>query len=57
MQDLSIMEGLESPDDLDEDIPDLLLLDVCLSLLVVADLLEDVAVVSVLHYQAKNGKV
>ena len=49
------MQSLETPDNLDEDVPDLLLLDVGLSFLVTANLLEHIAVVSVLHDEAKAG--
>ena len=48
------MEGSEPPDDLYEDIPDFLFFDVRLPLLIVADLLEDVAVVGILHDQAQT---
>ena len=46
------MKGLEAANDLNEDVPDLLLLDVGLSLLIVADFLENVSVVGIFHYQA-----
>ena len=49
------MQSLEAPDNLDEDVPDLLLLDVGLSFLVTANLLEHIAVVGVLHHEAKAG--
>ena len=51
------MKGFEASDDLDEDIPDLLLLYVRLSLLVRANLLKDITVVSVLHYETKANKI
>ena len=54
VQDLAAVEGKESTDNLDEDVPDLLLFDVSLSLLVVTDLLEDISIVSVLHNQAET---
>lgn len=49
----ALVERLESSNDLNEDIPDLLLFDISLSLLIVADLLEHITVVSILHYEAK----
>ena len=55
MEDLSLMESPQTPHNLDEDIPDLLLFDVGLSLLVVADLLEHVAIVCILHDEAETG--
>ena len=53
MQNATDVEGAESADDLNEDVPDLLLLDVGLPLLIVTDFLEDVAVVGVLHHKAQ----
>jgi len=50
------VEGFESAHDLNEDVPNFLFLDVGLSLLVAADLLEDVAIVGVLHHQAVKTK-
>jgi len=49
MQNLAFVENLEAPDDLDEDIPDFLFLDIGLPFLVVTDLLKDVSVVGILH--------
>lgn len=49
------MQGFEASNNLDEDVPDLLLFDVGLSFLVTANLLEDVAIVSVLHDEAQAG--
>ena len=46
------MQGFETSDNLDKNVPDLLLLDVCLSFLIGANLLEDIAIISILHYQA-----
>jgi hypothetical protein len=43
------MQGFETSDHLDEDIPDLLFFDVTASLLVGADLLIDVSIVSKFH--------
>ena len=47
---LAPVEGSEAPDDLDEYVPDFLLLDVGLALLVSTNLLEYITVVSKLHY-------
>lgn len=52
MHDLDPVHTVEAPDHLDEDLPYLPLLDVRLALLVVANLLEDVAVVRKLHDDA-----
>jgi two-component SAPR family response regulator len=52
VKNLSIVQSLESSDNLNEHVPDLLLLDVGLSLLIVADFLENVSVVGIFHYQA-----
>ena len=46
------MKSLQTSDDLNEDVPNLLLLDVSLTLLVAANLLEHISVVGVLHDQA-----
>lgn len=54
MQNFSVVECPESADYLDEDVPDLLLLDVGFSLLVITDFLENIAVVSVLHDEAQR---
>ena len=55
MQDLAIMQSFKASDNLNEDIPDLLLLDVGLSFLVAANLLEHVTIVCILHYEAQTG--
>ena len=52
MEDLSIMQGFEAPDYLNEYVPDLLLLDICLHFLIGTNLLEDIAIVGILHHQA-----
>ena len=52
MEDVDVVESLEAVDDLDEHLPDLALLKGGVVLLVVADLLVEVAVVSVLHDDA-----
>ena len=54
VQDLAAVEGKESTDNLDEDVPNLLLFNVSLSFLVVTDLLEDISVVSIFHNQAET---
>ena len=53
MEDASDVECAESAHNLNEHIPDLLFLDVGLSLLIVADFLKHVAIVSVLHNKAQ----
>jgi hypothetical protein len=52
VQDLEVMEGSKALDDLQEDVPDLLLLELAPLLLVLEDLLEQVAAVCVLHDDA-----
>ena len=52
VQDFALVKYLEASDDLDEDVPDLLLFDVGFSLLVVTDLLKYVSVICILHHQA-----
>jgi len=56
MQDAAHVERPQPSHDLNEDIPDLLLLNIGLSFLIVADFLEDVAVVSILHDQAQTRR-
>ena len=46
------MQGFKASDNLDENVPDLLLLNVCLPFLIGTNLLEDIAIISILHYQA-----
>lgn len=53
MQDLAVMQSFETSDYLNENVPNLLLFDIGFSLLVTANLLEDISVVSVLHDQTK----
>ena len=50
MQNLTTVEGTEASHNLDKNVPNFLFLDVGLSLLVVADLLEDITIVSILHH-------
>ena len=52
MKDLTAVEGTQATDDLDKDVPDLLLFDVGFALLVVTDFLEYISIVSVLHNKA-----
>ena len=47
------MQSLQASDNLDEDIPNFLLLNVCFAFLITANFLEHVAIVSVLHNQAQ----
>tara|TARA_B110001450_G_C17647544_1_gene491863 strand:+ start:1551 stop:1778 length:228 start_codon:yes stop_codon:yes gene_type:complete len=53
MQDLAVMKSFEASDYLNKDVPNLLLFDVSFSLLVTANLLEDISIVSILHHQTK----
>lgn len=55
MQYFTVVQSLQASNNLNEDVPDLLLLDVGLSFLVTANLLEDVAIVSILHDEAQAG--
>ena len=55
MQYFPLVQDLETPDNLYKDIPDFLLLDISFSFLVVTNLLEDVAVVGILHDETKTG--
>ena len=48
------MESPQASHNLDENVPDLFLFDVGLSLLVVADFLEYIAIVSVLHHETQT---
>ena len=56
MQDFSVMQCFQASDNLNENIPNLLFLDVGFSLLVAANLLEDITIVSIFHYET-IGKV
>ena len=49
VQYFTVVQCLEASYNLDEDVPDLLLLDVGLSFLVAANLLENVTIVCILH--------
>lgn len=55
MEDVEVVQGLESDDSLDENGPDLAFLEQFLPLLVVDDLLVEVAIVSELHHDAACG--
>lgn len=48
------VKGFYTSDNLNEDIPDFFLFDVGLTLLIVTDLLKDVAIVRILHHQAQT---
>jgi hypothetical protein len=50
VQNFTVVEGTEPPNDLNKNVPDFLFLYVGLALLIIADLLENISVVSVLHY-------
>lgn len=54
MADLKIMERLETSNDLDKKVPDLLLCEVGVSFLVIVDQHEKVTAISILHDQAKT---
>ena len=49
------VKGSQASDNLNKDVPDLLLLDVGLSFLVVTDFLENITVVCIFHYQTEAG--
>jgi len=53
MEDLAVVEGLEASDDLDEDVPYFLFLNVSFSFLIVAYFLEDIAIIGVFHHKTK----
>ena len=57
VEDLPIMQGLESAHNLDEDVPYFLFLYISLSLLIAADFLENIAVVRVFHDQTIEKKI
>ena len=50
MQYATLVESLQTSYNLNKNVPDLLLFDVCLTLLIIADLLKDVTIVSILHH-------
>ena len=52
MENVCVMQRLESFDHLDEDAPDVLLAQVCLLLLMAGDFLEKIAIVCILHDNA-----
>jgi hypothetical protein len=54
MQNLAIMQRLQSAHYLDKYVPDLLLFYVGFTLLVTANLLEDVTIICVLHDETKS---
>ena len=54
MEDLAVVEGLEASDDLDEDVPYFLFLNVSFSFLIVAYFLEDIAIIGVFHHKTKK---
>jgi hypothetical protein len=56
MQYLAIVESFEASNDLYENVPDLLLLNVRFLLLIVANLLEHIPVVCILHDEAIGRK-
>ena len=56
MQNLTTVEGTEASHNLDENVPNFLFLDVGLSFLVIADLLEDITIVGILHHKAQTRR-
>ena len=52
MQNFAIMKSLETSYDLNENVPDLFLFDIGFSLLIAANFLKNVAIISVFHDQA-----
>ena len=54
MQYAALVESFQASYNLNKNVPDLLLFDVCLTLLIIADLLKDVAIVSILHHKTKT---
>ena len=54
MEDLSVMQSFKTAYDLDKNVPYLFLFDVGLAFLVVANLLKNVSVISILHDETKN---
>jgi hypothetical protein len=56
VEDMQLVEGLETPYYLDHDLPDVLLLHELLVVLTFANALEDVTVVCELHHDAAGRK-
>jgi len=54
MEDLAVMQCLQTAHYLYEYVPYLLLFNVCFALLVTANLLEDVTIIGVLHHKTKS---
>ena len=54
MEDVGLVKSFEALDNLDEDSPNFLFLQICLFLLVTSYLLEEIALVTVLHNDATN---
>ena len=54
MKYFNLVESLEPPHNLNEYFPDIVFADVLLLLLMLGDLLEQVSIVRVLHYDAKR---
>ena len=54
MKDIDIMEGSQTFNNLDEDPPDIIFLHVSLVFLVLGNLLEQVPIVCILHYDTKR---
>ena len=57
MKNISLMQSRKTPDNLYENSPDFILLNILLSLGCIRDLLKEVTVVRVVHYNAKEKKV
>ena len=52
MENATAVEGLQAAHDLNEDVPDLLLLDIRLPFLITAQLLKHISIIRILHDQA-----
>ena len=52
MENATAVEGLQAAHDLNEDVPDLLLLDIRLPFLITAQLLKHIPIIRILHEQA-----
>ena len=56
MEDVHIMQSLQSLYDLDENAPNVIFFEVGLLLLVLCNLLEEISVVCILHYNTKMSR-
>lgn len=53
MENFSIMKSFETPNNLDENVPNFLFFDISFSFLIGADFLKNITVISVFHDQTK----